>query len=103
MPPQAGSGAWPEGEKLTGNTVFDVILAILLGLVIWRMSLAVIRMLSTPPTEVDPDDVVSVDQDYTCTVCGAELTMRAVNVQNVQDNAPPRHCREEMVAVWRPS
>ncbi len=91
------------GENLTGNTVLDVILAILLGLAIWRMSLAVIRMLSTPPTEVDPDDVVSVDQDYTCTVCGAELTMRAVNVQNVQDNAPPRHCREEMVAVWRPS
>ncbi len=88
------------GENLTGNTVLDVILAILLGLVIWRMSLSVIRMLSTPPTEVDPDDVVSVDQDYTCTVCGAELTMRAVNVQ---DDAPPRHCREEMVAVWRPS
>ena len=86
-------------EKLTGNTVLDVVLAILLGLVIWRMSLAVIRMLSTPPTEVDPDDVVSVDQDYTCTVCGAELTMRTVNVQ---DDAPPRHCREEMVAVWRP-
>ncbi len=85
---------------MTGSTVLDVILAIGLGLIIWRGSLAVIRMLSTPPPEVDPEDVVAVDQDYRCTVCGAELTMRAINVQ---DDAPPKHCREEMVAVWRPS
>ena len=41
-----------------------------------------------------------VDQDYRCTVCGAELTMTAVNVG--EDN-PPRHCREDMVPVWRPA
>jgi len=80
-------------------SAFDVILALAAGLVIWWASTAVIRMLSTPPPEVDPEDVVSVDQDYKCTVCGAELTMRAVNVQ---DEAAPRHCREDMVAVWRP-
>jgi len=80
-------------------SAFDVILAVAAGLVIWWGSTTVIRMLSTPPPEVDPEDVVSVDQDYKCTVCGAELTMRAVNVQ---DEAAPRHCREDMVAVWRP-
>jgi hypothetical protein len=85
---------------MTGNTVIDVIIALALGLVIWRGSLAVIRMLSTPPPEIDPDDVVEVDQDYRCTVCGAELTMKAVNV--VEDK-PPRHCREDMVPVWRPA
>jgi hypothetical protein len=56
--------------------------------------------LSSPPPEVDPTDVVEVDQDYVCTVCGAELTMKAVNVQ---DDKPPKHCREEMIPVWRPA
>jgi hypothetical protein len=81
---------------MTGSTVFDVILALALGYLIWRGSLAVIRMLSTPPPEVDPDDVVAVDQGYRCTVCGAELTMTAVNLA---EDKPPRHCREDMVPV----
>lgn len=85
---------------MTGSTVFNVILALVLGYLIWRGSLAVIRMLSTPPPEVNPEDVVAVDQDFKCSVCGAELTMRAMNVQ---DDAPPRHCREDMDPVWRPS
>jgi hypothetical protein len=84
---------------MTGSTVFNVILALALGYLIWRGSLAVIRMLSTPPPEVNPEDVVAVDQDFKCSVCGAELTMRAMNVQ---DDAPPRHCREDMDPVWRP-
>ena len=77
-----------------------MVLALLLGLIIWRVSIAIIRMLSTPPPEFDPDELVEVDQDYKCTVCGAELTMKAVNV--AEDRAP-RHCREEMIPVWRPA
>lgn len=84
---------------MTGNTVVDFVLALLLGIVIWKVSMALIRMMSTPPPEIDPDDVVAVNQDYRCTVCGAELTMNAINVQ---DEAAPRHCREDMVPVWRP-
>ncbi len=84
---------------MTGVLWLDIILALILGLVIWRFSIAIIRMLSTPPPEVDPDDIVSVDQDYRCTVCGAEVTMRAVNPA---EDSPPKHCREEMVPVWRP-
>jgi hypothetical protein len=76
-----------------------MLVAIGVGVLIWRGSIAVIRMLSTPPPEVDPHDVVAVDQDYKCTVCGAELTMRAVNPA---EDKPPKHCREEMVPVWRP-
>jgi len=85
---------------MTGSAVLNVILALSLGYLIWRGSLAVIRMLSTPPPEVNPEDVVAVDQDFKCSVCGAELTMRAINVQ---DDAPPRHCREDMDPVWRPA
>lgn len=84
---------------MTGNTFIDVVLAIAIGYLIWRVSISLIRMMSTPPPEVDPEDIKDVDQDYKCTVCGAELTMKAVNVQ---DEAVPRHCREDMVAVWRP-
>ena len=81
---------------MTGSTVLDVVLAVALGYLIWRGSLAVIRMLSTPPPQVDPEDVVRVDQGYRCTVCGAELTMTAVNLA---EDKPPRHCREDMVPV----
>ncbi len=84
---------------MTGNTFIDVVLAFAIGFIIWRGSIALIRMMSTPPPEIDPDDVKEVDQDYRCTVCGAELTMKAINVQ---DEAAPRHCREDMVPVWRP-
>lgn len=84
---------------MTGNTLLDILLALILGVLIWRVSLALIRMLSTPPPEIDPEDVVEVDQDYRCTVCGTEVTMR---VANVQEDKPPKHCREEMVPVWRP-
>jgi hypothetical protein len=84
---------------MTGNTFVDIVIAVALGYVIWRVSIAMIRMMSTTPPEIDPDDIEPVDQDYRCTVCGAELTMKAVNVQ---DEAAPRHCREDMVAVWRP-
>lgn len=84
---------------LTGTLWFDIFLALVLGVVIWRVSVFFIRMLSTPPPEVDPEDIVAVDQDYKCTVCGAELTMKAVNPA---EDKPPKHCREEMVPVWRP-
>lgn len=83
---------------MTGATWLDILIALIAGLLIWRVSTAVIRMLSTPPPEVDPEDVVAVDQDYKCTVCGAEVTLRAVNPA---EDKPPRHCREEMVPVWR--
>jgi hypothetical protein len=84
---------------MTGNTFIDVVLALALGYAIWRLAIVLIRMMSTPPPEIDPEDVKEVDQDYRCTVCGAELTMKAVNVN---DEAAPRHCREDMVPVWRP-
>jgi len=85
---------------MTGNVFLDVVVALAIGYVIWRLSVAVIRMLSTPPPEIDPEDVVQVDQDYHCSVCGAEVTMKAVNLA---EDKPPKHCREEMVPVWRPA
>ncbi|MFO7548207.1 MAG: hypothetical protein R6X29_04960 [Acidimicrobiia bacterium] len=79
--------------------LLDILIAVGIFVVIWRASLWVIRMLSTPPPEVDPEDVVEVDQDFRCSVCGTEVTLRMINVQ---ESTPPKHCREEMVPVWRP-
>lgn len=81
-------------------TVLNIVLAVIGGLIIWIVCVAVIKMLSTPPPEVDPTDVVEVDQDYHCSVCGAELTLKAVNPNEA---TPPKHCREEMIPVWRPA
>ena len=53
-------------------------------------------MIANPPPEVDPADIVEVDQDFRCTVCGAEITMRTANLSEL---VPPKHCREEMVEV----
>lgn len=84
---------------MTGIVWLDILIALVIGVFIWRVSVALIRMLSTQPEEIDPTDVIDVDQDYVCTVCGAELTMKAVNVA---EDKPPRHCREDMVTVWHP-
>lgn len=78
-----------------------VILALALGLSIWMVSMRVLRMLANPPPEVDPDDVVAVeDQDFKCMVCGTEVTLRVTNA--TAEVSPPRHCREDMEPVWRP-
>lgn len=77
----------------------NIVIAVAIFFVVWRSSMWLIRLLSWTPPEIDPDDVVEVDQAYKCTVCGAELVMTAVNIQ---DDAAPRHCREDMVPVWRP-
>ena len=78
--------------------ILRLLLAIGLGVVIWYASMYFIRTLSTPPPEVDPKDVIEADQDYRCSVCGAELTLKYVNAAEF---SAPRHCREDMVPVWR--
>ena len=78
--------------------VLDVILAVLMGVVIWRVSIWGLRLIANPPPEVDPADVVEVDQDFRCVVCGAEVTMRTANLSEL---VPPKHCREEMAALDR--
>ncbi len=74
-------------------------IAAAIGVAVWRASVYFIRLLGTPPPEVDPEDVVAVHQDYKCTVCGTEVTM---TVRNLTEDDSPRHCREDMIPVWRP-
>ncbi len=72
----------------SGIGLLNIVIAVVLAVVIWRMLMWFVRLLSWIPPEVDPDDVVEVDQAYKCTVCGAELVMTAVNVS---EDAAPRH------------
>lgn len=76
-----------------------LLVAVAIGVVIWRLSMFILRVLASPPAEVDPTEVVEADQDYRCSLCGTEVTVR---VTNVNQASPPRHCREDMDPVWRP-
>ena len=73
--------------------------ALLIGVVVWRLCIWFLRALAAAPDQPDPESVVEAYQDYRCTLCGTELTVR---MASVSETAAPRHCREEMVAVWRP-
>ena len=77
-------------------TPLNLIIAVLIGYVIWRVSMSILRMLATPPPEIDPNDIVETEQKFRCTVCGTEVTMTATNV--IEQHAP-RHCREDMDEV----
>jgi hypothetical protein len=98
---------WGNGQRhhhrkavATGDIgVVTILIALAIGAIVWKVSTALIRIVSTPPPEVDPEDVVEVDQDFRCSVCGTEITMR---VANAREQTAPKHCREEMDPVWRP-
>ena len=77
-------------------TPVTVIIAIIMGYVIWRVSISTLRMLATPPPEIDPEDIFETEQKFRCSVCGTEVTMTAANVV---EQKPPRHCREDMDEV----
>ncbi len=72
-----------------------VLIAIAIGYGIWRVSFGMIKMLATPPPEIDPDDIIETDQEYWCTVCGTGVTMTIANA--TAESKAPRHCREPMV------
>jgi len=68
-----------------------------MGVVILAVGIWMIRLLAMPtPPEPDPNEVVQIDIDYRCTVCGLRLT-----VTHAQDSElkAPKHCREEMEVV----
>lgn len=80
-------------------SILDLVVALLIGVAVWRLCLWFLRALAAHPEQQAPGAVVEMEQDYRCSLCGTELTVR---VASVSETAAPRHCREEMVAVWRP-
>lgn len=77
--------------------MFNVILAVIVGLVIFRLGLAMLRGLARPTPEPPPaGELRRVKIAYRCSICGAEVRM---TVAPDEDPQPPRHCLEDMDLV----
>ncbi len=71
----------------------DYLIAVLIGLFVFRFLRNSISSLASIPPELDTDDVVEISQSFSCNKCGTQLT---INRQSVVANEPPKHCKEEM-------
>ena len=77
--------------------VFNVIVAVVVGFLIIRIGLAMLRGLATPPPEPPPaGELRKVKIMYRCSICGAEVRM---TIAPHEDPEPPRHCQEDMDLV----
>lgn len=80
--------------------MLKILIACAAGYAIFRIGLAMLRTLATPPPEPPPPgELRRVRLVYRCAVCGAELQMKLAN-----DEVPeaPRHCMEEMEFLGAP-
>ncbi len=68
-----------------------------MGAAILAFGVWMVRLLARPtPPEPDESDLVEIQADYHCTVCGMRLTVTQVQGDETR---PPHHCREEMELV----
>tara|TARA_B100001109_G_scaffold238352_1_gene220075 strand:- start:984 stop:1214 length:231 start_codon:yes stop_codon:yes gene_type:complete len=71
----------------------EYLIALFIGVVIFRFLRNSISSLASIPPELDTDDVVEISQSFICNKCGTALT---INRQSVVVNEPPKHCKEVM-------
>ena len=71
----------------------EYLIAIFIGVMIFRFLRNSISSLASIPPELDIEDVVEISQSFMCNKCGTQLT---VNRQSVVANEPPKHCKDEM-------
>ena len=71
----------------------EYLIALFIGVVIFRFLRNSITSLAIIPPELDTDDVVEISQSFICNKCGTALT---INRQSVVANEPPKHCKEAM-------
>lgn len=77
--------------------VLKVALAVLVGYLIFRAGLAVLRMFAQPvPEPPPPGELRKVKLTYRCELCGTEVRMTTAVTD---DPDPPRHCQEDMTLV----
>ena len=67
----------------------EYLIALFIGIVIFRFLRNSISSLASIPPELDTDDVVEISQSFICNKCGTELT---INSHSVVENEPPKHC-----------
>jgi hypothetical protein len=70
---------------------------LLLGVVIWRTGMGMMRSMAQPMAAPPPaGEMRKVNVRYRCDVCGVELKL---TLAPDQDPPPPRHCLEDMIVV----
>jgi hypothetical protein len=79
------------------STVIWVGIGILLGVILWKSGIAMLRGMTRLPPEPPPSgEMRRVRRNYRCDVCGVELKM---TMAPDEDPPPPKHCFEDMVEV----
>ena len=74
--------------------VLKIAFAIAVALFMFRLGLAVLRMLVTPIPEPPPaGELRKVKLQYRCSLCGTEVRM---TVAPDEAPVPPRHCMDDM-------
>jgi hypothetical protein len=74
--------------------VLKIALAVAVAMFIFRLGLAVLRMLATPIPEPPPaGELRKVKLQYRCSLCGTEVRM---TVAPDEAPVPPRHCMDDM-------
>jgi hypothetical protein len=77
--------------------VLKLVIAVMAGLLIWRVGTRMLGGLARPiPEPPPPGELRKVKLLYRCSICGTELRMTAAN-DDVP--APPRHCQDDMDLV----
>jgi hypothetical protein len=74
--------------------------AILVGLLIWRVGIGVLRSITGPGGRTKPEieDVEELDVFLVCEECGTEFRVTRLGELQI-----PRHCGEPMHVVRRPA
>ena len=79
------------------STVIWVGFGLVLGYVLWKTGIMMLRSMTSLPPEPPPTgELRKVNRRYRCDVCGVELKL---TLAPDDDPPPPKHCLEEMVVV----
>ena len=77
--------------------VLKLVIAVMAGLLIWRVGTLMLGGLARPiPEPPPPGELRKVKLLYRCAICGTELRMTSAN-DDVPE--PPRHCQDDMELV----
>ena len=85
----------------TMPTWLNLLIAVLIGYVIWKIGIATIRSASggqLPSEQAEPEDVEDLEVFFVCAECGTEFRVTRLGEAQV-----PRHCGERMQVVRRPA
>ena len=79
------------------GTVLWVAGGLLLGFVVWKVGIGMLRSVTRPlPAPLPPGEMRRINVRYRCDVCGVELKML---MAPDEDPPPPKHCLEDMIEV----